>query len=177
MPQRPNIVCWVEFYLFYASPFTKTLLQTKKLSLKLLWGIVSTLNFKVVEGIWEYDCCNCISLHISNVVRGCLMRGKILHKYIHNSWPAFSFPSLNHTWKACALTNCWHWLVLNKGTGTFFGNDVAQGIHCQGCPGDHFVRLNFLQKFYRRISIIFSNNFFMLVKLVSTFIAIYLYRY
>ena len=50
-------------------------------------------------------------------------------------------------------------LVLNKGTGTFFGNDVAQGIHCQGCPGDRFVRLNFLQKFYRRISIIFSNIF------------------
>ena len=137
----------------------ETLLQIKKLSSKLLWGIVSSPGFRDVEGIWEYDCCNCISLHIPNVVRGCLMRGKILHKYIHNSWPAFAFPSPNHSWNACALTNCWHWLVLNKGTGTFFGNDVAQGIHCQGCPGDRFVRLNFLQKFYRPISIKFSIYF------------------
>ena len=151
----------------------KTLLQIKKLSSKLLWGKVSSPDFRIVEGIWEYDCCNCISLHIPNVVRGCLRIGKILKKHSHNSWPAFAFSSPNHSWNACALTNCWHWLVLNKGTGTFFGNDVAQGIHCQGCPGDRFVRLNFLQKFYRPISIIFSNiflnfgNFFLYISISS----------
>ena len=71
MPLPPQSKEWTSF---------KTLLQIKKLSSKLLWGIVSSPGFRVIEGIWEYDCCNCISLHIPNVVRGCLMRAKILEK-------------------------------------------------------------------------------------------------
>ena len=98
----------------------------------------------------EYDCFDCISLHIPNVVRGCLARvgrGSYTNTFTIPHQPAFPFslgphPARFDPGPGQIVDIDW---CLAESAGPSLAMMLPKGsIDSQGCPGEQFNWFNFL---------------------------------